>query len=393
MRANAMYKVLTLNNISAKGLECFPRERYEIASEFSRPDVVLVRSANMHDLEHGDKLIAVGRAGVGVNNIPVAALSKRGVAVFNAPGANANAVKELVIAGMLIASRNLTQARDYVRGLDGANDALHKAVEAGKKQYVGFELPGRTLGVVGLGAIGVRVANAAKALGMNVLGYDPTITVQRAWQLSAEVEPADGMDDLLSRVDFVTVHVPLIDATRELINRERLALTREGVVVLNFARAEIVDEDAIVMGIDSGKVHCYVCDFPSQGLKNHPKVISFPHLGASTYEAEENCAVMVVNQIRDYLENGNINNSVNFPDVRLVRKGRVRLAVANANVPDMVAKISHDLGRHDINIVHMINESRGEVAYTMLDTETEIAPAVVDAIASIDGVLKVRLID
>ncbi|MGI9304998.1 MAG: phosphoglycerate dehydrogenase [Gammaproteobacteria bacterium] len=388
-----MYKVLTLNNISARGLERFPREHYEIASEFSQPDVILVRSANMHDMQHRDNLIAIGRAGVGVNNIPVDTLSKRGVAVFNAPGANANAVKELVIAGMLVASRNLTQARDYVIDLESAGDALQKEVEAGKKQYVGFELPGRTLGVVGLGAVGVQVANTAKALGMNVLGYDPTITVQRAWQLSAEVESAESMDDLMSRVDFVTVHVPLIDATRKLINRERLGLMREGVVVLNFARAEIVDEDAILAGIDSGKVHSYVCDFPTERLKRHPKVICFPHLGASTREAEENCAMMIANQIRDYLENGNISNSVNFPEVRLVRKGQARLAIANANVPDMVAKISHDLGRHNINIVHMINESRGEMAYTMLDTETAVEPAVVDAIASIEGVLKVRLID
>ena len=368
-----MYKILTLNNISVKGLERLPRDSYEVASELSNPDAILVRSFNMHDMEFHNSLKAVGRAGAGVNNIPVNRLSELGVPVFNAPGANANAVKELVVAGMLLASRNICQAWDYTTGLGGDDATVNKAVEAGKKQYVGFELPGRTLGVVGLGAIGVLVANAAKALGMRVVGYDPTITVERAWQLSAEVEQARSMDDLLMRVDFVTFHVPLLDSTRHMINKERLRLMRDGVVILNFARAGIVDDEAVISAIDNGKVYAYICDFPTKLLKNQSRVITLPHLGASTHEAEENCAVMVAQQVKEYLEHGNITNSVNLPEINLPRKGKSRLAVVNANVPDMVAKISHDLGKMGFNIVHMVNESNGDVAYTILDAESEIS--------------------
>jgi D-3-phosphoglycerate dehydrogenase len=385
-----MFKILTLNNISVKGLDRLPRDNYEVASEISHPDAILVRSYNMHNMAIQDSLKAVGRAGAGVNNIPVEKLSGMGIPVFNAPGANANAVKELVITGMLLACRNICQAWHYTRRLEGDDQSLSKLVEAGKKQYVGYELPGRTLGVIGLGAIGVRVANAAKKLGMRVIGYDPTITIQRAWQLSSEVEQATGIDDLLSRVDFVTFHVPLMESTRYMINAERLTLMREGAVILNFARSGIVDDEAVISALEEGKVYAYVCDFPNNLIKDHPKVIALPHLGASTQEAEENCAVMVSEQVKEFLENGNIRNSVNLPDVHLPRKGIARLAVVNANVPDMVAKISHDLGKGGVNIVHMVNESNGSVAYTMLDTENAITPEILDRIATTEGVLKVR---
>ena len=385
-----MFKILTLNNISVKGLERLPRDRYEVASEIRHPDAILVRSANMHEMEIPDSVVAVGRAGAGVNNIPVERLTERGVAVFNAPGANANAVKELVLAGMLLAARNLCQAWRYTCGLEGDDAALSRQVEAGKKRFVGFELPGRTLGVVGLGAIGVKVANMALKLGMKVVGYDPSITVQQAWKLSSEVQPATGIDDLLAQVDFVSFHVPLMDSTRHMINRERLALMRDGVVILNFARAGIVDDAAVLEALDSGKVYAYVCDFPTNANRKHPRVVALPHLGASTVEAEENCAVMVADEIRDYLENGNVRNSVNLPSVRLPRKGAGRLAVVNANVPDMVAQISHHLGQAGLNIVHMVNESNGSVAYTMLDTEQAIPDEVVTRVAAIEGVLRVR---
>ncbi len=385
-----MFKIRTLNNISVKGLERLPRDRYEVASEISRPDAILVRSADMHQMDIPDSVVAVGRAGAGVNNIPVESLTRRGVAVFNAPGANANAVKELVLAGMLLAARNLCQAWKYTCALEGDDAELARQVEAGKKKFVGFELPGRTLGVVGLGAIGVKVANMALRLGMNVVGYDPSITVQQAWKLSSDVQPAAGIDDLLAQVDFVSFHVPLMDSTRHMINRERLALMRDGVVILNFARAGIVDDAAVLEALDSGKVYAYVCDFPTNANRAHPRVVTLPHLGASTREAEENCAVMVADEIRDYLENGNVRNAVNLPPVRLPRKGAGRLAVVNANVPDMVAQISHHLGQAHLNIVHMVNESNGNVAYTMLDTEAAIPDEVVERIAALDGVLRVR---
>jgi D-3-phosphoglycerate dehydrogenase len=385
-----MFKILTLNNISVKGLDRLPRDNYEVASEILHPDAILVRSYNMHNMAIQDSLKAVGRAGAGVNNIPVEKLSSMGIPVFNAPGANANAVKELVITGMLLACRNICQAWHYTRRLEGDDKALSKLVEAGKKQYVGYELPGRTLGVIGLGAIGVRVANAAKKLGMRVIGYDPTITIQRAWQLSSEVEQATSIDDLLSRVDFVTFHVPLMESTKHMINAERLTLMREGIVILNFARGGIVDDEAVISALEEGKVYAYVCDFPNNLIKDHPKVIALPHLGASTREAEENCAVMVSEQVKEFLENGNISNSVNLPEVHLPRKGIARLAVVNANVPDMVAKISHDLGKAGVNIVHMVNESNGNVAYTMLDTASAITSEILDRIAATEGVLKVR---
>jgi len=388
-----MFKILTLNNISVAGLERLPRDKYEIASEIQHPDAVLLRSFNMHAMEIPSTVRAVGRAGAGVNNIPVDKLSEIGVPVFNAPGANANAVKELVVAGMLLACRNICLGWDFARGLEGDDGAIHKQVEAGKKQFAGFELKGRTLGVIGLGAIGVKVANVALKLGMNVIGYDPQITVQSAWKLSSEVEQAASLDDLFSRVDFVSFHVPLVDATRNILSAERVALMKKGAVILNFARDGIVDESAILAAMDAGKVYAYVCDFPSNHLKNHPRVIALPHLGASTQEAEENCAIMVAEQVRDYLENGNVRNSVNFPKVVLPRTEGHRVAVVNSNVPNMVGQISTALAKANLNIVDMLNKSQGNLAYTLVDVETEVPEAVVQEIAGIEGVLAVRAID
>ena len=385
-----MYKILTLNNISVAGLERLPRDRYEVASEIQHPDAILLRSFNMHDMPIPETLKAVGRAGAGVNNIPVDKLSRLGIPVFNAPGANANAVKELVIAGMLLASRNICQAWDFARSLEGDDEAIHKQVEAGKKQFAGFELPHRTLGVVGLGAIGRAVANAAVELGMKVIGFDPGITVEGAWQLSAAVEKAPSIDALLPRVDYVTFHVPLVDSTRHLINAERLKQMKQDVVILNFAREGIVDDAAVVEAIDAGKVYAYVCDFPNNRIKNHPRVIALPHLGASTHEAEENCAIMVVEQVKDYLENGNVRNSVNFPEMNMPRGSGYRIAVVNSNVPNMLGQISTAAAEAGQNIVDMLNKSRGELAYTLLDVEKPVTDDLIEAIRAIDGVLAVR---
>jgi D-3-phosphoglycerate dehydrogenase len=387
------YRIQTLNNISVKGLDRLPRDRYEIASDIARPDAILVRSADMHGLDIPATVLAVGRAGAGTNNIPVPALSKRGVPVFNAPGANANAVKELVLAGMLIGARNICQAWEFARRTAGDDAAIDEAVEKGKKNFVGFELPGRTLGVVGLGAIGVEVANAALALDMKVLGYDPQITVQRAWQLSSNVEQALSLDDLFARSDLVTVHVPATADTRGLVSAARLKLMRPGGVVLNFARAPIVDDKAIVAALDAGHLRAYVCDFPKNGLKDHPRVVTLPHLGASTNEAEENCAVMVAETVRDFLENGNIRHCVNYPEAVLPRvPGTARLAIANSNVPNMVGQISTCLATAKLNIADLLNKSRGEYAYTLIDTDGTIPDAVLGGIRAIEGVLSARVV-
>ena len=386
------FKILTLNNISVRGLDRLPRDRYEIASEIGHPDAIMLRSADMHGMEIPASVLAVARAGAGTNNIPVAKLSSRGVPVFNAPGANANAVKELVLAALFLSSRNICQAWGYVRGLQGDDEALEEAVERGKKQFSGQELPGRTLGVVGLGAIGVEVANAALALRMQVLGHDPQITVQRAWQLSAGVEQARSLDELFARSDFVTVHVPQNDATRGLVSQSRIALMRPGGVILNFARAAVVDEAAVLEGLDSGQLSAYVCDFPTRRIKDHPKVVALPHLGASTSEAEENCAVMVADTLRDFLENGNVRNSVNFPESVLPRIGANRIAISNANVPNMVGQISTCLADAGLNIADLLNKSRGEIAYTLIDTDALIPSEVLESIRAIPGVLAARLV-
>ena len=386
------YKILTLNNVSVRGLERLPRERYEVASEIGHPDAILLRSADMHSIEVPASVLAVARAGAGTNNIPVAKLSRRGIPVFNAPGANANAVKELVLAGLFLAARNICQAWGFVRAIEGDDHAIEEAIEKGKKKFVGHELPSRTLGVVGLGAIGVEVANAALALGMKVRGYDPQITVQRAWQLSSGVEQALSLDDLFARSDIITVHVPLTDATRGLVSESRLRLMRRGSAILNFARAPIVDQAAILSAMEQGQVATYVCDFPTRALKDHPKVVALPHLGASTGEAEENCAVMVADTLRDYLENGNVRNSVNFPEAVLPRVGGHRIAIANDNVPNMVGQISTCLAGAGLNIADLLNKSRGDLAYTLIDTDAEVPPAVLGQLRAIDGVLAARLV-
>ncbi len=388
-----MFKVQTLNNISINGLERLPRERYEIASELQNPDAIMVRSADMHKLDIPASVKAIGRAGAGTNNIPVAAMSKRGVPVFNAPGANANAVKELVMASMLLSARNIPQALDFVKKLDGDDKAMHEAVEAGKKKFVGFELPGRTLGVIGLGAIGVKVANAALELGMTVYGFDPAMTVQNAWALNAGVRQALSVDDLVAKSQFISVHVPLLDATRGLINADRLKLMKKQGVILNFARAAIVDEKAVVEALDAGTLHAYACDFPSNVLKGHPRVIATPHLGASTGEAEDNCAVMVADQLREFLEAGNIRNSVNFPEaVMALLPGKTRLCVVNENVPNMVGQISTALAKRSLNIADLLNKSRGDLAYTIVDLDQPIGDDAVKELAAIPGVLSTRVI-
>jgi D-3-phosphoglycerate dehydrogenase len=388
-----MFKIQTLNNISAIGLERLPRDRFEVGPSVTAPDALMVRSADLHKAEIPASVKAVGRAGAGTNNIPVKAMSARGVPVFNAPGANANAVKELVIAGMLLAARNLSPALDFVRGLSGDDATLHKLVEDGKKTFVGMELPGRTLGVIGLGAIGVKVANAALDLGMQVYGFDPAMTVQNAWQLHPGVRQATSVDDLISKSQFVSVHVPLLDATRNLINYERLKSMKKPSVLLNFARAEIVDEDAVLKALADGVLHAYACDFPSQKLQHHPKVIATPHLGASTNEAEDNCAVMVAEQLREFLETGNVRNSVNFPEAVLGKgQNQHRLCIANANVPNMVGQITTALANRNLNIADLLNKSRGDLAYTLVDVDSVVPQELVREISAIHGVLSVRVI-
>ncbi len=387
------YRILTLNQISVRGLERFPRDRYEVASSLVNPDAILLRSADLHSVEIAPSVLAVGRAGAGTNNVPVAALSKRGVPVFNAPGANSNAVKELVIASLFLAARNICQAWDFARHLTGDDKAIDEATEKGKKAFAGFELPGRTLGVIGLGAIGVEVANAAERLGMRVIGYDPDITVQRAWQLSASIEQARSLDELFSRSQFITVHVPLVEGTRGLVNAARLGLMPAQGVLLNFSRAPIVDDTAVIAALDADRLQAYICDFPKNALKDHSRVITLPHLGASTGEAEENCAVMVADTLRDYLEHGNVRHSVNFPDAAMPRPaGTRRIAVANSNVPNMVGQVSTLLASAGLNIAELLNKSRGEYAYTLIDTEGAVDAALLDRIRAIEGVLSARVI-
>jgi D-3-phosphoglycerate dehydrogenase len=383
------FKILTLNKISAKGLARLPGH-YTVGEAIDAPDAILVRSANMHDMDIPASVQAIGRAGAGTNNIPVKAMSARGVPVFNAPGANANAVKELVIAGMLIGARNLGGAIEFVKGLEGTDEELHKKTEAGKKRFVGRELPGRTLGVIGLGAIGSLVADPAIKLGMQVIGFDPGITVEAAWRLPREVRKAESIEQLIRESDFITLHVPLVETTRNLINTQRVALMKGEVILLNFAREGVVDNAAVLAGLKEGRLHAYICDFPANALKGHDRVVCLPHLGASTEEAEENCAVMVAEQVSDYLENGNILNAVNFPDVIMPRESPYRLAIANANVPNMVGQVSTALAAAGLNIHNMVNKSKGEMAYTLVDVDSPAPATLLEKIAAIAGVLRVR---
>ena len=383
-----MLNIQVLNNISPLGLGKFSNETYDFSSSDENPDAILVRSAKMHDMEIGESLKAVGRAGAGVNNIPLEKMSDKGVVVFNTPGANANAVKELVISSMLLASRNICQGWDYVNKLPLEN--LKTTVEDGKKQYSGSELPGKTLGIVGLGAIGVEIANAASMLGMDVIGYDPSISKKNAWKISSEVEEALSLEELFSRSDFVSFHVPLVDATKNLLNAKRIALLPEGCVIINMSRDGIVDEDELIKSLDTGKVKYYVTDFPIDEKKNHDRVIALPHLGASTSEAEDNCAIMIAKQVKDYLEHGIIVNSVNFPDSKMPRAGEERLAITHRNVPNMVRQITKEIAEEGANIVDMLNKSRGDFAYTLIDIEKEIPKTVIENIKQVEGILKVR---
>lgn len=387
------YKVRTLNHISDRGLVRFPGDRYVVGPDVTDPDAIMLRSADLHAMTIPGSVIAVGRAGAGTNNVPVAALSKRGIPVFNAPGANANAVKELVIAGLFLSARNICEAYGYVRGLHGDDQALEHAVEKGKKQFVGHELPGRVLGVIGLGAIGVEVANAAHGLGMRVVGFDPELTVHRAQQLASGVERTPSLEDLFARADMVTVHVPLVEGTRNLVNAARLRVMRPGGTILNFSRAGIVDIAALVAALDAGTLSRYVCDFPTNAIKDHPRVVALPHLGASTEEAEENCAVMVADTLRDMLENGNIRNSVNFPEAVLPQTpGASRMSVVNENVPNMVGQVSTALATANLNIANLLNKSRGDVAYALIDIDGQIPEAMLATLRAIPGVLSVRRI-
>ncbi|HVV97033.1 MAG TPA: phosphoglycerate dehydrogenase [Rhodanobacteraceae bacterium] len=387
-----MFKIQTLNNISRNGLDRLPANLYRVANDIADADAVLVRSADMHATPIPPSIKAVARAGAGVNNIPVAELSSRGVPVFNAPGANANAVKELVVAGMLLAARNLADAIGFVRELKPDGD-VHYRVEADKKRFVGSELAGKTLGVVGLGAIGVKVANAAYALGMRVLGFDPHMTVEGAWQLSSEVAKAGSLSELYAASDYITFHVPLNDKTRGIFGAQALASARPGVVLLNFAREGIVDATVLREGLASGRIGRYVSDFPEADLLGNPRVIALPHLGASTGEAEENCAVMVVDQLRDFLEHGNIRHSVNFPETRMARTGTARICIANRNRPNMIGQLSQVLGEAGVNIAQMHNASRADLAYTLVDVDSPVPDSLASAISAIDGILSVRVIE
>jgi len=390
VKSGRKFEVLVLNPIAAVGLKRLPAEHFEVVKESRSPDVILVRSADMHGMKFDERLKAVGRAGAGVNNIPVAALSKLGVPVFNAPGANANAVKELVVAGMLIAARNLGPALEFVKNLDSKDSDLEKKVEAGKKAYAGVELPGHTLGVIGLGKIGSLVADAAIRLGMNVLGYDPEITVDAAWSLPAQVRKAHSVDELLKASDFVTLHVPLMDKTRHLVSAKNLRLMKPGATLLNFSRDGVIEDAAVLKALDAKQLRCYVTDFPSAELVGRPGVVALPHLGASTSEAEDNCAIMVADQVARYFAHGTMENAVNFPNTEMPRESPYRLAIANANVPNMLASISNAMGSRKINIHNMLNKSKGEMAYTLVDVDSPVPEAAVRELGAIDGVLSVR---
>ncbi len=383
-------RIRTYNAISALGLDRLP-DSYEVSSDMQDPDGVLVRSADLHKVTLPDSVLSVARAGAGTNNIPIAELSARGIVVFNTPGANANAVKELVIAGMLLAARNLVPAAAFAAGLTGTDAEINEATEKGKKAFVGFELPSRTLGVIGLGAVGVQVANAARGLGMRVVGFDPQISIGNAWQLASDVERAATLEDVFAGADIVTLHVPLIEGTRGLVSAERLAAMKPGSVLLNFSRAGIVDEPAVLAAIDRGTLASYVCDFPSSALRGKDGVVALPHLGASTGEAEDNCAVMAADELVAYLDDGEIRNSVNFPEASLRRvPGTARLAIANSNVPNMVGQISTLLADAGLNIADLLNKSRGDLAYTLIDVDGDLPDDVMVKIRSIAGVLAAR---
>ena len=386
-----MHRVRTYNAIAVKGLDRFSRENYEVASELSNPDAFLIRSQKLHDMEFPESLKAIGRAGAGVNNVPLDRCTEKGIVVFNAPGANANAVKELVLAGLLLGSRDIYQGMKFVESLE-PQEGLDPLLEKEKKRFAGTEVIGKTLGVVGLGNIGSLVANMGLSLGMKVIGYDPAISVEAAWRLSSDVQKMDNLPSLFSRADYISLHLPVLDATRGLVNDALLANAQSNLVLLNFARGEIVDNDAIMRALDAGKMHRYVSDFPANATLGHPGMLQMPHIGASTGEAEENCAIMVADQLMDFLENGNITNSVNFPAISLPRTTPVRLTISNRNVPKVLNQITAIIADHDINIVDMLNKSRGDVAYNIIDLEACPAQESIDALCAIDEVINLRVI-
>jgi D-3-phosphoglycerate dehydrogenase / 2-oxoglutarate reductase len=390
MASQSIFGILVLNQIAKAGLDRLPAGRYRTGKDIAAPAAILVRSADLHGMDIPASVTAIARAGAGTNNIPVQAMSARGVPVFTAPGGNANAVKELVLAGMLMAARNLGAAQRFVAGLDGRQPQLEQAIEDGKKAFAGFELAGQTLGVIGLGKVGCLVADAAIKLGMQVLGYDPDITVEAAWSLPSQVQRAGSVEDVLKNARLVSLHVPLVEATRHLVNARNLRLMQPGAVLLNFSREGVADDEAVVAALGANQLGCYVCDFPHPGILGHPRVIALPHLGASTREAEENCAVMVADQLRDYLEHGNIRNAVNFPQVSMGRESPWRVAIANANVPNMLGQISTGMARAGLNIHNMVNKSRGDMAYTLVDVDSAVDDAVLAALRAIEGVLSVR---
>ena len=383
-------QILVLNQISPLGLARLPAERYTLAKDLAAPDAILLRSADLHGRDIPASVQAIARAGAGTNNIPVPALSARGIPVFNAPGANANAVKELVVAGMLLAARNLAEALAFVAGLDPEDSDLARKVEDGKKAYAGIELTGHALGIIGLGKIGCLVADAAIKLGMSVYGYDPEITVDAAWSLPAQVKRAGSVAEVLKNADFVSLHVPLLPSTRDLVNAGNVGLMKPGAVLLNFSREGVVDERAVVEALNANGLGRYVCDFPSAALSGQPRVIALPHLGASTAEAEENCALMVAEQLRDYLEHGNVQNAVNFPNLAMPRESAFRVAIANANVPNMLGQISTAMAQAGLNIHTMVNKSRADMAYTLVDVDSPVPQPTIASIAAIAGVLAVR---
>lgn len=389
-----MYKIRTYNAISAKGLNRFPQDRYQIGSDIADPEGYILRSQKLHDEQVPESLLAVARAGAGVNNIPVADYTDKGIVVFNSPGANANAVKELIVAGLLLGSRDIYGGMNYVQELDHMDDAgeMGKLLEKEKKRFAGSEIAGKTLGVVGLGAIGSIIANLGLELGMNVIGYDPAISVEAAWQLSGRVERMESLQALLAKADFVTLHVPAIPATQDLINSETLGLMKSNAKILNFAREQIVNTKDLVAALENGTIAGYISDFPMPELLGRKDVLLMPHIGASTAEAEENCAVMAANQLMDFIENGNIENSVNFPPTKMARNGGARLTFCNSNVPKVLGSVLSILADFELNVVDMVNKSRNEVAYNIIDVEGEISPEIVEQIQQVDGVMRTRVI-
>jgi D-3-phosphoglycerate dehydrogenase len=385
-----MLKIQTLNKISPKGLELFPRDKYEVASEFISPDGIILRSFNMHSMEFPNSLKAIARAGAGVNNIPIDRCSDKGIVVFNTPGANANAVKELVLTGMLIASRGVIDGINWVQSIKGQDNVL-KVIEKNKSNFAGNELKDKVLGVIGLGAIGAMVANMALQLGMKVIGYDPYLSVEAAWELSSDIQKATGLETLLAQVDYISIHVPLLDSTKDMFNSKTFAMMRDGVKIMNFARGELVNNSDIKNAISIGKVSCYVTDFPMDEILGVDKIIPIPHLGASTAESEDNCAIMAVKQLKDYLENGNIRNSVNFPKCYLPRKrSGKRITISNRNIPNVISNLTAILAKENINICDMLNKSRGTIAYNIIDIIGDVTNEIIEALKNIESVISIR---